>query len=222
VVGAGALIYVVTSQDDDGGVAAATTTTQSTTVSTTTGFEVTTTSSPTTTAVTSTTTLAATTTTTLAATTTTTLAVTTTTAPPTLDYSLPANYGEFALTAGFIPDPAQYDATSGGVVDASYLGSGCLGFASQAPDLKVNYTPGAYPTVRFYFLADGVGADTILIINSPTGAWHCNDDSWGTLNPTIDFNSPVGGRYDIWLASLDAGDVHPGTLYVTENLANHP
>jgi hypothetical protein len=137
----------------------------------------------------------------------------------TLNFSLPANYGSTALTSGFVPDPFTRGITSGGSVDVSYLGGGCRGYATPAPDFSVNFTSGAFPTLRFYFIG---GGDTTMIINSPSGSYFCNDDSFGTLNPTIDFNSPASGRYDIWIGSFASGSFVSGTLYVTESTGNHP
>ena len=107
-------------------------------------------------------------------------------------------------------------------VDTSYLGGGCLGWASQAPDFEVNYTA-ASSSLRFYFVADTVGDDTTLIISDPTGNWVCGDDSYGTRNPTVDFTGTApDGVYDIWIGSYSAGAGVTGTFYVTELDANHP
>lgn len=138
---------------------------------------------------------------------------------PTLNFSLPPNFGSTALTSGFVPDPFSVGVTSGGSVNVNYLGGGCTGFATSAPDFSVNYTAGAFPTLRFYFVGSG---DATLIINSPSGSYFCNDDSFGTLNPAIDFNSPSSGRYDIWVGSFASGTAIGGTLFVTENTGNHP
>ena len=137
----------------------------------------------------------------------------------TLNFSLPANYGSTSLTSGFVPDPFTTAITSGGNVDVSYLGGGCTGFATSAPDFSVNYTAGAFPLLRFYFVGS---SDTTMIINSPSGSYTCVDDSFNTLNPTIDFNSPSPGRYDIWIGSFATGGGGGGTLFVTENSGNHP
>ncbi len=137
----------------------------------------------------------------------------------TLNFSLPPNFGSTALTSGFVPDPFTAGITSGGSVNVNYLGGGCTGFATSAPDFSVNYTSGAFPTLRFYFVGSG---DSTMIINSPSGAFFCNDDSFGTLNPSIDFNSPSSGRYDIWIGSFASGSFISGTLSVTENTGNHP
>jgi hypothetical protein len=140
-------------------------------------------------------------------------------ASPTLNFSLPAVYGSTALTAGFVPDPFTVGVTAGGNANANYLGGGCYGYTTSAPTFSVNYTSGAFPTLRFYFIGSG---DTTMIINSPSGSYYCVDDSFGTLNPTIDFNSPSSGRYDVWIATYAQGASVGGTLYMTENTGNHP
>jgi len=136
-----------------------------------------------------------------------------------LDYSLTPNYGSTSLTSGFLPDPFTVDLTSGGTVSVSYLGNNCTGYATRAPDYSVSYTSGAFSTLRFYFIGNG---DTTMIINTPTASYTCIDDSFGTLNPTIDFNSPSSGRYDIWIGSYNSGVYVTGTLSVTEVTSNHP
>lgn len=137
----------------------------------------------------------------------------------TLNFSQPPNYGSTALTSGFVPDPFTVGITSGGSVNVNYLSGGCTGFATIAPDFSVNYTSGAFPTLRFYFTGSG---DSTMIINGPGGSYFCSDDSFGTLNPTIDFTSPSSGRYDVWIGSFSSGTFISGTLSVTENTGNHP
>ncbi len=138
---------------------------------------------------------------------------------PHLDYTANANYGTANLTSGFVPDPYSVSLTSGGPVDVSYLGSACSGFATASPDLKVIYSSGAFPLLRFYFAGTG---DTTMVVNDPNGNFHCVDDSFGTINPTIDFNNPASGTYDVWIGSYSSGAYVSGTLYVTENTGNHP
>ena len=56
----------------------------------------------------------------------------------------------------------------------------------------------------------------------PTATSYCGDDSFGTVNPTIDFNNPAGGTYDVWIDSYAANTTISGTLYITEKSSNHP
>lgn len=148
-----------------------------------------------------------------------TTSTTASTTPTTLNFSLPPVYGSTALTSGFVPDPFAVGITGGGPANVSYLGGGCTGFTTSAPSFSVNYTSGAFPTLRFYFIGSG---DTTMIINTPSGSYVCVDDSFGTLNPTIDFNAPSNGRYDVWIATFAEGASVAGTLRVTENTGNHP
>lgn len=136
-----------------------------------------------------------------------------------LNFSLPALYGSTALTSGFVPDPFSVNMTAGGGVSANYLGGGCYGNTTAEPSFSVNYTSGSAALLRFYFIGSG---DTTMIINTPTGNFVCVDDSFGTLNPTLDFNSPSSGRYDVWVATYATGASISGTLYTTELSSNHP
>jgi len=138
---------------------------------------------------------------------------------PTLNFSLPPVFGSTSLTSGFVPDPFQVGVTAGGPAGAHYLGGGCTGYMTSAPSFSVNYTSGAFPILQFYFVG---GGDTSMVINAPNGSYFCNDDSFGTLNPTISFNTPSSGRYDVWVGTFSSGGSIGGTLYVTENSGNHP
>ena len=136
----------------------------------------------------------------------------------TLDISQSPNYGSADLQAGFTPDPHTVQITSGGpvsIVDA--VGSVCQGaaqgFATSAPDYRVQYTAGGFNELRFFFVGQG---DTTMVINGPDGQWYCNDDADGTLNPMIVFSGPQSGQYDIWVGSYTQGEFVPGTLYITE------
>jgi hypothetical protein len=61
-----------------------------------------------------------------------------------------------------------------------------------------------------------------MIVSDPDDNFNCNADSFGLRYPTIDFNNPSLGRYDIWIGSYGQGGSVRGTLYVTGNTANHP
>ena len=139
--------------------------------------------------------------------------------PATLNFALPPLNGSTALTSGFVPDPFTVGANAGGPVNVNYLGGGCSGYATSAPTFRLNYTSGAFPTLRFYFVGN---ADSTMVINTPGGSYFCVDDSFGTLNPTIDFNSPASGAYDVWIGSFASNTGISGTLYITESTANHP
>jgi hypothetical protein len=137
-----------------------------------------------------------------------------------LDWTLPASKTA-SLVAGFSGDPRTWNITSGGSVDV-FADIGCAGYAQAAPDFELSYTSGAFNLLRFYWIANSFGDDAVLVINAPDAQWYCNDDSWGGLNPTIDFNNPMTGTYDVWVGSRFSGDFDSGTLFVTEVVGNHP
>jgi hypothetical protein len=110
--------------------------------------------------------------------------------------------------------------TSGGTGDVSYVGRSCSGLANQAPDLRITFGGGGAALLRLYFIASS--GDTTMVVNDPYGNFYCVDDSFGTVNPTIDFNNPAGGSYDVWIGSYASGTNVSGTFYVTENSGNHP
>lgn len=131
-----------------------------------------------------------------------------------------SNFGRHSLRGGFVPDPFTVSITSGGSIDARALrlGANCGGFVTREPDFILNYdSPSDF--LRIYFQGNG---DTTLVINDPAGGWHCNDDSFGGLNPSVDFNRPRAGQYDIWVGSYSASENVRGTLHVTELRNQHP
>lgn len=131
-----------------------------------------------------------------------------------------SHFGQHTLRGSFMPDPFTVSMLSGGNIDASTLGlaPGCTGYVSGEPDFILNYNaPSNF--LRIYFQGAG---DTTLVINDAAGRWHCNDDSHGGLNPTVDFNSPPAGHYDIWVGSYSSSENIRGTLHVTELRSRHP
>ncbi len=136
-----------------------------------------------------------------------------------LDFTATPNYGTMELVSGYEPDPFSKDLTAGGTIDVSYLGDVCNGYATKAPDFELTYTSGNQSLLRFYFVGSG---DATLVVNDPLADWHCGDDSFGTINPTVDFASPGSGTYDIWIGSYASGSFPTGTLYITELPGNHP
>ncbi|NDJ60847.1 MAG: hypothetical protein GYB67_06960 [Chloroflexi bacterium] len=132
-----------------------------------------------------------------------------------LNFNLEPTFGETSLSAGFVPDPFEVDIVSGGSVEVFAqpgLPSGCTGYAAEAPDFSL-FWEGDSSNLRFFVSSNG---DTTLIVNDPATDWFCDDDSDGTLNPTVDIANPLAGRYDIWVGSFSEGDFINSTLYITE------
>jgi hypothetical protein len=138
-------------------------------------------------------------------------------AGPGLDSSAPPNFGSVGLAAGFAPDPHTVPLAGGGDIDvgALNLGGKCEGYATRAPDFRVEWS-GTSENLRIFFVADG-GEDATLIVNDANGDWRCNDDSpFGGLDPLVDLPDPSGGPVDVWVGTYESGQYIEGTLYVTE------
>ncbi len=133
--------------------------------------------------------------------------------PMTLDVSLPANFGGVRLTAGFPQDPHVVTVYAGGSEDAG-VATQCPGFVSAAPDYELTYTASRqFDMLNIYARSK---ADTILVVNTPSGQWICNDDYSG-LDPLISMQRPESGVYDIWVGTYGADpSAPPANLYISE------
>jgi len=129
------------------------------------------------------------------------------------DISAPPAFGSVNLSSGFTPDPYNVTLTSGGQLRASNISASCRGWIANAPDYSVYYEAGN----MFDLTISSVSStDTTLVINGPHGNWYCDDDSGEGLNPSMTFNNPQSGRYDIWVGSYSEGDYADATLSVSE------
>ena len=113
-----------------------------------------------------------------------------------------------------LPARSVHDQTSAPAGDwpASRLSPQCVGSIADAPDVRINYTAGQFPlsfTVRS-------GSDTTLVVNDPSGAWYCDDDSAGNLDPRVLFTSPRSGQYDVWIGHYEGGSGVRAQLLVSE------
>ncbi len=127
-------------------------------------------------------------------------------------------YGTIELAEYFTPDPAEYNGTSGGVVDVSdlNLGPGCTGYSSVDPDFRLNWS-GSTQDLYISFISDNPEDDTTIIVNTSDGSWICNDDATSeTLNPGLSLKDFPEGQFDIWIGSYSSGDYVEGKLVITE------
>jgi hypothetical protein len=129
------------------------------------------------------------------------------------NYNLNPTYGTAALNAGFTPDPYVVNLQSGGNINASNISASCRGFIADAPDVRLNYRSGSYPLI----ISVNASADTTLVVNAPDGSWYCDDDGGNQgLNPSIRFNSPQSGQYDIWVGTYGNASLQPAQLHISE------
>ena len=130
------------------------------------------------------------------------------------NYNQNPTYGAVQLNSGFQPDPFRVSLQSGGPIDASQtIGGSCRGFVANAPDYRVSYTSGSLPLI----ISVASGADTTLVVNGPDGRWYCDDDGGNAgLNPSLRWNSPPSGQYDIWVGTYSNPGFNPATLTISE------
>jgi len=129
------------------------------------------------------------------------------------DYSLSPSYGSVSLSGGFSPDPYTVNLQSGGSIDASSrLGGSCRGYIANAPDFRLQFSPGSLPLI----LSVASGSDTTLVVNAPNGQWYCDDDGGNGLNPSLRFGSPMAGQYDVWIGTYGGSSLQNATLYISE------
>lgn len=129
------------------------------------------------------------------------------------NYGLNPTYGTVNLTAGFMPDPQTVNLQSGGPINAQTISPSCRGFIADAPDVRLNYRAGSYPLI----LSVASGADTTLVVNAPDTSWYCDDDGGvNGMNPSIRFNSPQSGQYDIWVGTYGNASLQPAQLHISE------
>ncbi len=123
-----------------------------------------------------------------------------------------ASYGDIDLSAGFTPDPYTINLQSGGSVNAENLGGSCRGYIANSPDVRVRYSSGSLPLI----ISADSSSDTTLIVNAPNGSWYCDDDSGDGLNPSIRFEKPASGRYEIWVGTYADSTFESATLNISE------
>lgn len=138
------------------------------------------------------------------------------------DFSLPPTFGVISLQGAFAPDPNWISLLAGGSIQSEYsdavTGNRCVGHFADAPDLRVFFDQAQAGLPLSFFVNSR--EDTVLLVNTPDGQWHCNDDSSG-LNPALSFDAPLEGQYDIWVGTYApiTDDYPPATLSMTEGEA---
>jgi hypothetical protein len=123
-------------------------------------------------------------------------------------------YAKVELAGGFSPDPQFFSVTSGGTISASSsVSSDCRGYIASSPDVRLHYSSGSLPLI----ISTRSSGDTTLIVHAPDGRWYCDDDSGNTgLNAMVRFNSPMSGRYAIWVGSYSSGDYLTSEVAISE------
>ena len=126
---------------------------------------------------------------------------------------LDPSYGTTDLASGFQPDPLVIQVQSGGSIDAQGINPGCKGFIASAADVRINFTADTLPLI----ISVASDADTTLVVNGPDGAWYCDDNGGQNgRNPSLRFNRPQSGQYNIWIGTSGASSLQAAELNVSE------
>ncbi|APE28751.1 hypothetical protein [Aurantiacibacter gangjinensis] len=129
------------------------------------------------------------------------------------NFALSPTYETLNLRAGFTGDPRTVSLLSGGSNDASSVDGACRGYVADAPDVRVNYEAGGtFPLI----LSVESSADTTLVVNGPDGRWYCDDDGGNGFNPSLRWDSPMSGQYDVWVGTYGSATTESAELYVSE------
>ena len=129
------------------------------------------------------------------------------------DFNATPNYGTVNLRTGFMPDPNVISVQSGGSLDAARISSGCAGFITSAPDVRLVYEAGSLPLI----LSVASRSDTTIVVNGPDGRWYCDDDGGvNGLNPAVRFAHPASGRYEIWVGTYGHAALQDARLHISE------
>jgi hypothetical protein len=136
--------------------------------------------------------------------------------------------GTVTLEHGFLPDPYWTVLVGGGGLPvpphdlsnpADIVTSECAGFASSAPQFRLDWR-GLSTRLRMFFIpATPSDADMGLAVHGPEG-WVCNKSfAPGFTEPLVEFVNPAEGAYTVWVTNETAPELPvSGVLYVTEKL----
>lgn len=118
-------------------------------------------------------------------------------------------YGGVSLRDGSVEAAVR----AGGAWSADLLSQGCYGYITEGPTLAVEYAGG-----EDLYLSAGADEDTMLVVRTPNGDLHCDDDGAGDLNPGLVFAKAERGVYELWLGTYSAGvgtppaQIHASTI----------
>jgi len=128
------------------------------------------------------------------------------------DYNASAFYGDVRLSPGFTPDPHLMALQAGGSIDASTRESGCTGYISEAPDVRLYWEGQGTLPLRISAISN---ADVTLVVNGPNGDWYCDDDSGEDANPSVPLKA-TAGRYEIWVGTYSSGSIKSAVVSISE------
>ncbi len=129
---------------------------------------------------------------------------------------LDPSFGTTDLASGFQPDPLVIQVRSGGSIEAQNINPGCKGFIASAPDVRLQFAAAELPLI----ISASSDADTSLVVRGPGGGWYCDDNGGlNHRNPSLRFNHPESGQYDIWIGAPERNVLQAAELNVSETMS---
>jgi hypothetical protein len=111
------------------------------------------------------------------------------------------------ITGSDLYTPKDYYVTAGGMQDVGACGLPVFaaGSFSAQPSLSF-FLSGMQEYARLEIQGEAF-CDTVLLVRTPDGMWHFDDDSNGGLNPMLNLSNTrmLNGRVDVWVGTYDAG-----------------
>ncbi|MEA3335142.1 MAG: hypothetical protein U9R25_04480 [Chloroflexota bacterium] len=104
-------------------------------------------------------------------------------------------------------------------IDASQLSEDCAGIIPVRPDVVLDWTRDDYvESLRIFFLSAG---DPTMVVVTPNGDLLCSDDLNSlVLDPYIELQDPIEGKYAIFMGGYEENAVEPGFLvFSTQELS---
>jgi hypothetical protein len=116
-------------------------------------------------------------------------------------------------TGDALYNPQLYEVIAGGTQDVATcnLPLFAAGYVSAEPSLSF-FLSGMQDYARLEIQGEAA-CDTVLLVRTPDGMWHFDDDTNGGMNPmlNLDRTSMLNGRVDVWVGSYSAGTC-PATI----------
>lgn len=123
-------------------------------------------------------------------------------------------YGSFEF--GNSASSIKEDILAGGSFDLSEMNNDYEGFISSAPDLQLTFEA-SNSELNFRVDAENGTDDPVILIFSPSGEFHYNDDGDDNgYGSEITIENPESGNYAIWIGNYDSEDLISTTLEISE------
>lgn len=125
----------------------------------------------------------------------------------------PAMQGAVVNTTGSnLYSPTDYALTAGGPTDISSCGLPVAAWGSFSAQPNYSFFLSGMQEYGRLEIEGEASCDTLLLVRTPDGMWHFDDDSNGNLNPLINLTNTqmLNGRVDVWVGTF--GGTCPATI----------